>query len=115
MKTTKQEISLERNEFHQVQVTYSFKVKLGDQDAWDQLLAIAIDAGNIEVGTFTKKASKKPDQWQQLYMLAGERVKEVAERLSDEWLSEIQGTTEVTVSVKDGNDNDICEMISPEY
>ena len=101
------EISLERNEFHQVQVTYSLKIKLGDQDTWDQLRTMALDSGSIEEDAFPKKASKKPEQWQELYMLAGEQVKEIAERLPDLWLSEMQGTTEISVEVKDSDGNQI--------
>ncbi len=37
-------------------------------------------------------------------MLAGDQVKETAERLSDLWLSDMEGTTEVSVAVKDGDD-----------
>lgn len=112
MATKQTEINLERNEFHQVQVTYSMKVKLGDQKAWDQLLGMAINAGNIDEGAIPKKASKMPEQWQELYMLAGEQVKEIAERLTDLWLSEMQGSTEVSVAVKDGDDNELCDPIS---
>lgn len=107
MATKQTEINLERNEFHQVQVTYSMKVKLGDQKAWDMLLGMAINAGNIDEGAIPKKASKKPEQWQELYMLAGEQVKEIAERLPDLWLSEMQGTTVVSVEVKHSNGNKI--------
>jgi len=101
------EITLERNELHQVQVTYSIKVKLGDQGTWDQLRSMALDSGNIEEEAFSKKASKNPDKWQELYMHAGEQVKEIAERLPDLWLSEMQGTTEVSIDVKDSNGNQI--------
>lgn len=52
MKAMKNENNLERNELHQVQVTYSLKVKLGDHDAWDQLISMAVEAGNIEEGAF---------------------------------------------------------------
>lgn len=107
MATKQTEINLERNEFHQVQVTYSMKVKLGDQKAWDQLLGMAINAGNIDEGAIPKKASKKPEQWQELFLLAGEQVKEIAERLPDLWLSEMQGTTVVSVEVKDCDGNQI--------
>ena len=114
MATKQTEIILERNEFHQVQVTYSLKVNLGDQEAWDQLISMALDAGNIDEGAFPKKASKKPEQWQELFLHAGEQVKETAERLSDLWLSEMQGTTEVSVAVKDGDDNELRDPISSE-
>lgn len=101
------EITLERNELHQVQVTYSLKVKLGDQEAWDQLISMAMEAGSIDEGAFPKKASKKPEQWQELYMLSGEQVKEIAERLPDLWLSDMQGTTEISIEVKDCDGNQI--------
>lgn len=115
MKAMKNEVILERNELHQVQVTYSLKVKLGDQEAWDQLRSMALDAGNIDEGAFPRKASKKPEQWQELFLRAGEQVKETAERLSDLWLSEMQGSTEVSVAVKDGDDNELCDPISSDY
>jgi len=115
MKAMKNEVILERNELHQVQVTYSLKVKLGDQEAWDRLRSMALDAGNIDEGAFPRKASKKPEQWQELFLRAGEQVKETAERLSDLWLSEMQGSTEVSVAVKDGDDNELCDPISSDY
>jgi hypothetical protein len=111
MVTKMTEIYLERNELHQVQVTYSYKVKLGDQAAWDMLFSMAIEAGNIEEGTFSKKASMKPDEWQRLFSLAGDQVKEAAERLSDLWLSEMQGTTEISFAVKDDDANELCNTI----
>ncbi len=115
MATKKTEISLERNEFHQVQVTYSLKVNLGDQKAWDQLLAMAFESGNVVKDEFPAKAPKKPEQWQDLYMRAGEQVKEVARRLPDQWWSEINGDAEISVSVRDEDDNEVCESISPEF
>lgn len=115
MKAINDEISLKRNEFHQVQVTYSLKVKPGDQGSWDQLRSIALDSGNIEEDTFPQEASKEPEQWQELYMLAGEQVKDTAERLPDLWLSEMQGTTEVSIAVKVSNDNELCDPISSDY
>jgi hypothetical protein len=101
------EITLERNEFHQVQVTYSFKIKLGDQVAWDQLFSMALECGSIAEGAFPKKASKKPEEWQELYMHAGEQVKEIAERLPDLWMSDMQGNTEISIEVKDCDGNQI--------
>lgn len=73
---------------------------------------MVLDVGNIDEGAFPKNASKKPEQWQELFLRAGEHVKETAERLSDLWLSEMQGTIEVSVAVKDGDDNELCDPIS---
>lgn len=48
-------------------------------------------------------------------LLAGELVKETAERLSGLWLSDMQGTTAISVAVKDGDDIELCDPISSDY
>ena len=90
-----------------MQVTYSFKIKLGDQVAWDQLISMVLECGSIDECAFPKKASKKPEEWKELYMLSGEQVIEIAERLPDLWMSDMQGNTEISIEVKDCDGNQI--------
>jgi len=91
MATKKTKFKLERDEYHQVLVTYSLEVALGDQDAWTQLREMAIETGDVDESDFPEKASKRIEDWQVLYMKAGDGVKDISKHLTDRWLSEEQG------------------------
>lgn len=111
MAVQKSKYKLERSEYHQVEVTYSLEISINDQELWTRLVDFAIENGAVDEEDFPAKPSKRIEDWQLLFMHAGDQVKEIAEHFPDRWLSQEDGTVKLTISALDQSDRKVCDSI----